>query len=200
VSFFGSYVLNRALSNTDGVSTFPGNPYDYAGEYGPAITDIRQRVQFGGSIEVPWHLRLSPLFSYQTGTPFNITSGTDPYGTTLFFARPGLNGSLVTPYGELDPNPAPGEPTIGRNAGRGPALITANLRIVRTWALKGRSNLAVGLSIRNLLNHTNPGPIIGVISSPLFGLTNQMAGSNNGQGFSENANNRRLELQIRVTY
>jgi len=53
------------------------------------------------------------------------------------------------------------------------------------------------MSIRNLLNHTNPGPINGDITSPLF---NQMAGNTNGEGFSENANNRRLELQIRFTF
>jgi len=53
---------------------------------------------------------------------------------------------------------------------------------------------------RNLLNHTNPGPIIGNIASPLFGHANQMAGGPNGEGFSENANNRRLELQARFTF
>jgi hypothetical protein len=56
------------------------------------------------------------------------------------------------------------------------------------------------LSIRNLLNHTNPGPIIGNITSPLFGQANQMAGNQNGEGFSENANNRRLELQMRLAF
>jgi hypothetical protein len=52
---------------------------------------------------------------------------------------------------------------------------------------------------RNLLNHTNPGPIIGDITSPLFGQANSMAGSGGG-GFSENANNRRLELQMRFSF
>jgi hypothetical protein len=55
------------------------------------------------------------------------------------------------------------------------------------------------MSIRNLLNHTNPGPIIGNITSPLFGQANQPAG---GAGFifSEAANNRRLELMMRLTF
>jgi hypothetical protein len=63
-----------------------------------------------------------------------------------------------------------------------------------------RYNLMFSMSIRNLLNHTNPGPIIGNISSPLFGLANQMAGGANGEGFSENANNRRLEFQTRFSF
>ncbi len=54
------------------------------------------------------------------------------------------------------------------------------------------------MSIRNLLNHNNPGPIIGNITSPLFGYANQPAGSSVGAGFSEAANNRRLELQMRL--
>jgi MFS-type transporter involved in bile tolerance (Atg22 family) len=39
-----------------------------------------------------------------------------------------------------------------------------------------RYNLAISASIRNLLNHNNPGPIIGNITSPLFGLANQPYG------------------------
>jgi hypothetical protein len=59
--------------------------------------------------------------------------------------------------------------------------------------------LSISMSVRNLLNHTNPGPIIGNITSPLFGQANQPAGSG-GFGFSEAANNRRLELQTRLTF
>jgi len=56
------------------------------------------------------------------------------------------------------------------------------------------------MSARNLLNHTNPGLIIGNIQSSLFGRANQIAGTLNGEGFSENASNRRLELQIKLTF
>ena len=63
-----------------------------------------------------------------------------------------------------------------------------------------RFNLSIGLSIRNLLNHTNPGPIVGNITSPYFGSANQIAGGQNGEGFYETANNRRLESQIKLTF
>src|SRR5260370_13532770 len=36
-----------------------------------------------------------------------------------------------------------------------------------------RYNLTIAVSVNNLLNHTNPGPIIGNITSPLFGHANQ---------------------------
>ena len=244
-SLFGFYVLNKAMSNTDGFSTYPANPYNYAGEYGPASTDIRHRVTLGGSINTRWAVRFSPYFVIQSGQPFNITSGSDPFGTTLFNARPGIAtdpskpGVILTSYGLLDPNPAAGETIIGRNDGRGPGQIAMNLRVAKTigfgplkegakassgQAASGgmanaqaatgggirnvigsptsdhRFNLILSMSIRNLLNHTNPGPINGNITSPLFGMANQMAGGLNGEGFSENANNRRLEAQIRLTF
>jgi hypothetical protein len=65
-----------------------------------------------------------------------------------------------------------------------------------------RYNLTISLSMRNLLNHNNPGPIIGNIESPLFGRANQPygVGSLGGTGFSESANNRRLEFQTRFTF
>jgi hypothetical protein len=245
VSLFGYYVFNRARSNSDGVGTFPANPYNFAGEYGPAATDVTHRVLFGGTINLRWNIRLNPLITAQTGTPFNLTTGEDNYGTTLFTARPGLAadpakpGVVETAYGLLDPNPSPGEKLVTRNFGRGPGMVAVNLRLGKTWGFgseKGgvgavrssrgggpaagpalsvpqgngglftqpstprRYNLTVAMSGRNLLNHTNPGPIIGNITSPLFGRSNQVAGTPNGEGFLENANNRRLELQIRFTF
>jgi hypothetical protein len=73
-------------------------------------------------------------------------------------------------------------------------------RIIGTPRTSHRYNLILSMQARNLLNHTNPGPINGDITSPLFGRANQAAGSTNGEGFSENANNRRLEMQIRFTF
>jgi hypothetical protein len=62
--------------------------------------------------------------------------------------------------------------------------------------------LSVSMAIRNIVNRNNPGPIIGNITSSLFGQANQPygAGSLGGTGFSESANNRRLELQVRFRF
>jgi hypothetical protein len=62
-----------------------------------------------------------------------------------------------------------------------------------------RFALTFSMQMRNLTNHNNPGAIIGNIASPLFGRANQPAGSGSGI-FSESANNRRLELQTRLTF
>lgn len=241
VSLFGYYVYNRASSNTDGFSTFPANPNDSGGEYSPAATDIRHRFLVGGSLQMRGNIRISPYVIVQTGTPFNITTGEDRYGTTLFNSRPGLSatpgpGIVATNYGLLDPNPVAGEAILPRNFGRSPGQITVNLRIGKTIGLgplKGgpaknengmqinaanmsapgglrglfsapssdrRYGITIGMSARNLLNHTNPGAIIGNITSPLFGRANQLAGAANMEGFMESASNRRLELQIKFTF
>jgi carboxypeptidase family protein len=217
LSLTGYYSWNRARSDSDGLGTFPANPYDYAGEYGPSANDIRHTVNASGSIETFWNIRLNPLINIQSGRPFDITTGSDLFGTALFNSRPGLvtgsqrPGLIATSYGLLDPNPVPGEFILPRNYGRGPGQLMVSLRITKTIGFGGdpkggnsgsdahRYNLSIALSVRNLLNHTNPGPIIGNITSPLFGQANQMAGGGGG-GFSENANNRRLEMQTRFTF
>jgi hypothetical protein len=241
-SLFGFYSLNYAMSNTDGLGTFPANPYNWAGEYGRASTDIRNRFTFGGSLNMRWNLLVSPLLIVQSGAPFNITTGSDLYGTTLFNARPGIAtnpntpGAIQTVYGLLDPNPTPGEQILPRNDGRGPGQITMNVRFAKTWGFgpeKGtgragasgalpagtgppeggsrsifgnssssrRYDLTLSLTARNLLNHLNPGAITGNITSPLFGQANSLNSGPAGPGvFSENANNRRLEWQLRLAF
>jgi len=77
----------------------------------------------------------------QSGAPFNITTGSDLYGTTLFNARPGFaadttkQGLIATKYGLLDPNPPQDERLVPRNYGRGPAQFTVNIRIAKTIVL-----------------------------------------------------------------
>ena len=252
ISLIGSYVYNRARSNTDGLNTFPANPYSMAGEYGPASTDIRHRVSLSGTITTFWGIRLNPLLTGNTGPPFDITAGRDLYGNSLFNGRPGLAtnpdkvGVVSTQYGLLDPSPVPGQQLLSRNYGRGPGQIMLNLRIGKTFTFgrsgegnpaaaapmggagavgggggggnrsgtpgvfttatgqasggggRGRYALVLSMQIRNITNHNNPGPIIGNITSPLFGQANQPAGA--GGVFSESANNRRMELQTRFTF
>jgi hypothetical protein len=250
VSLFAYYMLNRARSNTDGMGTFPANPYSAIGEYGPANTDVRNHLSVSGSILTKWNFRFSPYVVMDSGPPFDITAGRDLYGDTLFNGRPGIAtdphkpGLIATRYGLLDPNPTLDEKILSRNFGRGPGQISMNLRVAKTiafgpsieraeaaWTGPGsgagrrdtggafgmgaagpsstvvnhRFNLSISMSVRNLLNHTNPGPIIGAITSPLFGQSNQAAsggggGGPGGGGFTESANNRRLELQMRLSF
>jgi hypothetical protein len=215
LSLTGSYTLNRAMSNTDGIGTSPANPYNLEGEYGPAATDVRHRMSLGGSINTKWNVAFNPLLNLASGPPFDITAGRDIYGTTLFNGRPGIAtdaakpGVIATAYGLLDPNPTSDERILNRNYGRGPGTLSVNLRITKTFSLGRKSpsagdkppyTLSLAMASRNILNHTNPGPIIGNITSPLFGHANQPSGGGGNGGFSEAANNRTLEFQTRFTF
>jgi hypothetical protein len=262
ISLNGFYMLGRSYSNTDGVNTVPSSPYSMAGEYGPSSLDVRNRGLIAGSITTKWDLRLAPFITMNSGAPFDIISGTDPYGTTLFYARPGIAtsdtpGVIPGPNGLfLDPNPIingdvkSGEKILPRNFGRSPGQFLVNLRLAKTFGfgparegsrnagsfgggggrgggggprggpggMRGmpgmggpggfggggggttnrRYNLTLSVQVRNLLNHVNPGPINGTLTSPLFGQSNTLAG---GFGaFAESGNNRRLELQMRFTF
>jgi hypothetical protein len=258
ISLNGFYMYGHAQSNTDGIGTLQANPYSMAGEYGPSSLDVHHRAFLGGNIATKWDFRLSPFVVINSGAPFNITTGTDEFGTTLYNARPGLvtDPSLVpagttliqTPYGLLDPNPKPGgepgEVNLPRNYGRSPGSVSVNLRLAKTFGFgpsretsgsrpsgmgggggggghdhgppggggmmggmggmfgnpttSKRYNLTLSIQARNLLNHVNPGPINGIVTSPLFGESNSLAG---GFGaFSQSGNNRRLELQARFQF
>ncbi len=61
-----------------------------------------------------------------------------------------------------------------------------------------RYNVTLSVSARNILNHVNPGAPVGNLSSPLFGQSTALAGGF-GPGGS-NANNRRLEFQLRFSF
>ena len=262
VSLNGFYMYGRAYSNTDGVGTLSSSPYSMQGEYGPSALDQRNRVFVGGTITGPWNLLFAPFFNANSGAPFNITSGTDPYGTTQFNARPGIS-TTPTQYVYdglyLNPNPTPGEAILPRNFGRSPGSISLNFRIAKTFGFGGsresttranrnngdfgggggpggggggrgpggggpgggfgggpggpggffrglggggstgqRYNLTFSVQARNLFNHVNPGPINGIVTSPLFDESNSLAG---GVGaFAQSGLNRRIDLQARFTF
>ncbi len=92
-----------------------------------------------GSITTKWALRWSPFIILHSGTPFNITTGRDPYDNSVYTERPSFATSCTGPdvvcnkFGMFNLNPAPGAALIPRNYGNGPAYYTVNLRLSRTW-------------------------------------------------------------------
>ena len=110
------------------------------------------------------------------------------FGTVREGAVAANTGGGVAGGGGPDSRGTPASPFGVGGGGQGGGTSTAR-----------RFSLTISMQIRNVTNHNNPGPIIGNIASPLFGLANQPAGSGGGI-FSESANNRRLELQTRLTF
>ena len=139
-TLFSRYSYGIAHSDTDGLGTLPANQYDFSQEYGRSALDVRNSLFMGGSFRPRGRVRVSPFFVAHSGIPFNITTGTDLYltGQVAATARPGIASSagagvVATPYGLLDPIPAPGQSIIERNAGDGPGFVRVESAVSRTW-------------------------------------------------------------------
>jgi hypothetical protein len=168
VQLFGYYTLNYANSDTAGVSSFASNSYDIAQDYGRGTFDIRHRFFLGGSIAMPYAFRLSPFLVASSGSPFNITTGNDLNGDSQFNDRPGLvstatcpatvlpgAGSSIycTPLGTFDALPTSGERITPINYGTGPAHVTLNMRLSKTFGFGPKVKGATG----NAANGANAG-------------------------------------------
>jgi hypothetical protein len=136
LTLFGYYTLNYANSDVYTPTSFPSNPFDLQEDYGRAAFDIRNRLFLGGSISLPKAFRLSPFMIAQSGNPFNITTGTDPYQDALYNVRPNFGTcppAIQTQYGCFNiVNPTAGTP-IPINYGEGPGRFTLNLRVSKTF-------------------------------------------------------------------
>jgi hypothetical protein len=78
------------------------------------------------------------------GAPFNITTGTDLNGDSIFNDRPAFAGGgtgptiVDTSFGSFNTSPAPEQTTIPSNFGTSPAQFTMNLRLSKTIGLGPR--------------------------------------------------------------
>jgi hypothetical protein len=161
VSLFGFYTLNYANSNVSGggggssfsnsmlsSASFLSNSYDPMADYGRAAFDVRHRALIAGSIEVPYGFRLSPFIVINSGAPYNITTGQDNNGDSIFNDRPisvsaagcptvVLTGTqYCTPIGTFNTAILPGTPVsnlVPINYGLGPGSATFNLRLSKTF-------------------------------------------------------------------
>ena len=61
-----------------------------------------------------------------------------------------------------------------------------------------RYSLTFSVSARNLLNNVNLAPPIGNLNSPLFGVSNAIAGGFGPQGSA--TANRRIDFQVRFSF
>ena len=149
VTLFGFYTLGFAK----GTPSTPMNQYDINSDFGPTNFDTRHRAFIGGSVTAPWRVMLSPFITASSGAPYNITTGTDYLGSTIFNARPsiataGEAGAIQTAYGLLNPNPKPGEALLPYNFGRGPSQFNVNLRLARTWGFGNTKESAANAAMQ----------------------------------------------------
>jgi hypothetical protein len=139
-SLFSFYTYNNAKSDTSGVTYTPSVASDPGFDYGRASFDIHNRFLLLGNFMAPWQLSFAPFVSVNSGTPYNITTGTDLTGNNQFNARPTYaascseTGAVATIYGCLNGDPlstpnGANERIVPYNLGTGPMNVSMNLRI-----------------------------------------------------------------------
>jgi len=204
LQLFGYYTLNYANSDTAGVGSFASNSYDISQDYGRSSFDTRQRLFLGGSYAAPYGIRLSPFFVASSGSPFNITSGSDLNGDSIYNDRPGListatcplgvnppTGSTIycTPLGTFNSQPTSGERITPIYYGTGPAHVSLNLRLSKTFGF-GPKIKSTGPNNRDGGGPGGGGPGRsggGGPRGPLFG---------GGPSFGGNASDRRYNFTL----
>ncbi len=151
VSLFGFYMMNFANADTSGASYFPSNQSNPGSDYGRATFDVRSRFLVAGNLQAPFGVSFSPMLVADSGSPFNITIGQDLNGDNQFndrpaFATAGSTDTLSTKYGDFDLDPSSGEARIPYNYGNGPAQLSMNLRVAKSFGIgprvEGSSNAA----------------------------------------------------------
>ncbi len=140
----GSYTFNIARSDTQGIESFVSVPQNPGYDYGRASFGVRHRFTVMQSYTAPYGFVIASLLTGQSGTPFNVTTGSDLTGNNQFNARPGYGtcgapGVVATKYGCLDPNPAgKGERIVPFGIGMGPNNLLLDMRLSKTFGIGPR--------------------------------------------------------------
>ncbi len=171
-SLYSQYILSRAMDDTIGMFFLPANNYDLRPEWGRSDYDRRHQFNLVGMYDLPWGFRVGTVARVASGIPFNITTGLDNNGDTVFNDRP---------------------PGVTRNTGHGPGYANVDLRFGKTFRLKGRDHnpkqFELAADAFNVLNHVNFKNFVGIATSPFVGRPDNSADPA-----------RRLQLSLRFVF
>ncbi len=176
------YSYSKAKSDIVSGSGSPFDAYDFKREFAPSPYDGVHSAGGYFFYSLPHKISLGGDFTVNSGTRFNITTGRDTNGDGFYTERPAFASDLSkpglvrTPYGTLDPNPAPGDELIPRNLGRGKAYAIFNSSISKTFGFNEdvknkklpRQTLNFSLRANNVFNIINKGNPVGNMTSPNF--------------------------------
>ena len=167
--FQANYTLQRGLSTVgtaaDALNTAniqdPNNPFDDPRQFGPmADTDSRHLINISASFQLPYGIRLAPIFFFRSALPVSLVDGRDlnldgdateiptiAYAVDSFDAsKPQLQQVTVKQIGNCA--------TV--NCGRGYYQTQTNMRVSKVFNLGGRTHIEAIGEVFNLFNNINP--------------------------------------------
>jgi hypothetical protein len=213
--FRASYTLSKAFNyaNDDQIpfSNGPINPNNLQLEFGPTPNDQRHRFTIAGRIDLPFEIKLAPIFTLASGVPMDIllpdASTRIPQlqrnaGGRLFKNAGQLNAFLnqLNASGGVNGQPLPLAPA---NARFNDNFSSLDVRLSKTFTFKERFRLEPMVEVFNLFNTTN---VLGVSNTNFSGFGNVLGTPNFGQpvttagGVFGSGGARAFQLAARFTF
>lgn len=219
-----NYTLSHAVDNgSEARNTLPMIQNNIDADWGNADFDIRHVLTAGFTYNIPafgsgrlgdgW--QVNTIATFQSGRPFNITTGTDASGTGVRSDRPNLVGDpyagivqpTTTPLSVQYFNPAafaaPAAGTFGnleRNTLYGPGFKSVDLSVFKTTNLGKGASVQLRCEIFNLFNTINwANPGTGLSSSTTFGVITNTRNANNAPGIGA-GEPRNVQLAAKILF
>jgi outer membrane receptor protein involved in Fe transport len=184
-----SYTLSKSIDDTTDFITDlqPANQLNLRGERGLAASDQRHRLVLSGVINTPLlGLMVAPIVTYSTGHPFNLLLGADANGDTQANTdRPAL---------------------AGRNTGRGPDYLSADLRVAREFRFGADSGYRLegmfeAFNLFNRVNFSGINNVVGTTPLPNYRVSGRRdVGPTDPLGFTSAFDPRQVQLGLRFRF
>ena len=216
--------IDHDETDTAGADSFPSNSYHPGADMG-AYDDFSSRKLYSGINARPgWGTSLNLFFAARSHSFFNITTGQDNNQDSIYNDRPAFatdlsRSSVVrTPLGAFDTDPLPSQTIVPINYGHAPSFVYLSAYMNKDIyfgrrplsAALGKASgsgasvppaprpyqLELGIGADNLLNSTNPGLPVGVLTSPFFGKSISL----NAPFTGNTAANRAVTLRAAITF
>jgi outer membrane receptor protein involved in Fe transport len=179
--FRASYTLSKAFNyaNDDQIpfSNGPVDPNNLQREYGPTPNDQRHRFVFSGTFDLPYGIRLAPIYTLASGVPMDILlpdgSSRIPAlqrnaGGRLFHTGADLNTFIqqVNASGGVGGQPLP---QVRGDARFNDSFNSVDLRVSKTFRIGEGVKIEPIAEVFNLFNVTN---VLGVSNVNYSGFSN----------------------------
>lgn len=188
-----AYRWSHQTSDTDGPFTLPADNFDLRAERGPSSQDVRHFFSAMINRQLVRNLNLMVIASANSARPYNVTTGRDDNGDTVFTDRPagvGRNSARGDSRYEVTTRLAYGFDFGGKRAEEASAGAPRAIRIGAGGAdglptpASQKYRFELFVSATNLLNTANLSGYSGVAASPFFGrATSALPGRRIETGF-----------------
>jgi hypothetical protein len=194
-------VMYQFASNrnyADSALSLPADSTDPDADWGPSAQDIRHRLFVMANFPLPFNMRAGLNLQLASARPYNITTGNDDNGDTVFSDRPAgvsrnsargalqfttdlrltksinLGGLLGggpegVPMGSPPPPPRDGGAALQRGPGGGGPGGGGGPQMMVMEGSNSRYRLDLYISAQNLFNRINFNNFVGNLSSQYFG-------------------------------